>query len=279
MRGDHVLPPSRSHPPGHRSRRARRPRWRARQRPDGRLRGADLVPDAGNLAQVGQATLCLLNDERAAAGLRPLAYSAALTQPSAAYSTRMGSEDFFGHESPDASPRPVPSETSSAPEPPAASTLGTRLTAARYIAPDGDWFVGENLAWGQGDLATARNIAIAWMNSPGHRHNILEPEFTEVGIGIVPGTPGDPAWGATYTTDFGNVAHDVTASNAVAGVAVASPKASATKKTAATKKKKAAKRCKVTKVRVRAAKAKGRKAKTKRATTCAAASAPVRKRR
>jgi uncharacterized protein YkwD len=216
--------------------------------------GADLVPDAGNLAQVGQATLCLLNDERAAAGLRPLTYSAALTTPSAAYSTRMVAENFFAHVSPDG------------------TTLESRLTAARYIDPNGDWFVGENLAWGQGDLATARNIAIAWMNSPGHRHNILEPEFTEVGIGIVPGTPGDPAWGATYTTDFGNVRHDVTASNAVAGVAVASPKAAAAKK-------KTAKRCKVTKARVRAAKAKGRTAKTKRVTTCAAASAPVRKRR
>ena len=221
--------------------------------------GADLVPDAGNLAQVGQATLCLLNDERATAGLRPLAYSAALTQPSAAYSTRMVTENFFAHESPDG------------------TTLTSRLTAARYIAPDGDWFVGENLAWGQGDLATARNIAIAWMNSPGHRHNILEPEFTEVGIGIVPGTPGDPTWGATYTTDFGNVRHDVTATSAVAAAAAASPKATARKAAA---KRKAAKRCKVTKVRVRAAKAKakGKKAKTKRVTTCAAASAPVRKR-
>src|SRR3954467_4026944 len=179
--------------------------------------GADLVPDAGNLAQVGQATLCLLNDERAAAGLRPLTYSAALTTPSAAYSTRMVTENFFAHVSPDG------------------TTLESRLTAARYVEPDGDWFVGENLAWGQGDLATARNIAIAWMNSPGHRHNILEPEFTEVGIGIVPGTPGDPAWGATYTTDFGNVADDVTASSAVAGAAVAGPKAAA-RTTAATKK-------------------------------------------
>src|SRR3954470_20872575 len=149
--------------------------------------GADLVPDAGNLAQVGQATLCLLNDERAAAGLRPLTYSAPLTTPSAAYSARMVTENFFAHESPDG------------------TTLESRLTAAHYIAPNGDWFVGENLAWGQGSLATARNIMVAWMNSAGHRHNILEPEFTEVGIGIVPGTPGDPNWGATYTTDFGDV--------------------------------------------------------------------------
>jgi uncharacterized protein YkwD len=211
--------------------------------------GADLVPDASNLAQVGQATLCLLNDERAAAGLRPLAYSAPLTTPSAAYSTKMVAENFFAHESPDG------------------STLTSRLTAAGYIDPDGDWFVGENLAWGQGNLATARNIAVAWMNSPGHRHNILEPEFTEVGIGIVPGTPGDPSWGATYTTDFGNVSHTqatpavVTAASAVKGTAARN---TTPKKTT----KKAAKRCKVTTVKVRGSKAKGKKVKTKRVTTC-----------
>jgi uncharacterized protein YkwD len=225
--------------------------------------GADLVPAAGNLAQVSQATLCLLNDERGAAGLRPLAYSAALTTPSAGYSTKMVTENFFAHESPDG------------------STLTSRLTATGYIDPDGDWFVGENLAWGQGDLATARNIAVAWMNSPGHRHNILEPDFTEVGIGIVPGTPGDPSWGATYTTDFGNVSHAAqttaavaTAASAVKGTSARSATKTATKKAT----KKAAKRCKVTTVKVRGAKAKGKKAKTKHVTTCAAASKKPRSR-
>src|SRR3954454_7838594 len=222
--------------------------------------GADLVPDAGNLAQVGQATLCLLNDERAAAGLRPLTYSATLTQPSAAYSTRMVGENFFAHVSPDG------------------STLESRLTAARYIAPDGDWFVGENLAWGQGNLATARSIAIAWMNSAGHRHNILEPDFTEVGIGIVPGTPGDPSWGATYTTDFGNVTHDAQTASAVASAASAVRGASARSAAKKATKKKAAKRCKAKPVRVRASKAKGKKAKAKRVATCATTRAKARTR-
>src|SRR5919107_1385530 len=77
------------------------------------------------------------------------------------------------------------------------------LLATAVVAPAAP--VGENLAWGQGNLATPRAIAVAWMNSPGHRHNILQPEFTEIGVGIVPGTPGDATWGATYTTDFGNV--------------------------------------------------------------------------
>jgi uncharacterized protein YkwD len=218
--------------------------------------GADVVPAAGNLAQVSQATLCLLNDERDAAGLRPLAYSAALTVPSAAYSTKMVAQNFFAHESPDG------------------STLTSRLTAAGYIDPDGDWFVGENLAWGQGNLATARSIAIAWMNSEGHRHNILEPDFTEVGIGIVPGTPGDPSWGATYTTDFGNVGHTARTTSAVASAASAVKGASARSGA----KKKAAKRCTVKTVRVRAAKARDKKAKTKRVTMCATPSAKGRTR-
>src|SRR4051794_11632480 len=213
---------------------------------------ADLVPTAGNLAQVGQATLCLLNDERAAGGLRPLTIAPALTAPSAAYSARMVSENFFGHESPDG------------------TTLTSRLTAAGYIAPDGDWTVGENLAWGQGDLATARNIMVAWMNSPGHRQNILTGDFTEVGVGIVPGTPGDASWGATYTTDFGNVAGATMEAAALARTASAKP---AARKSA--KKTKAAKRCKATAARVRAAKANGTKkgAKAKRVAMCAGTTA------
>jgi hypothetical protein len=101
---------------------------------------------------------------------------------------------------------------------------------------------------------------VAWMNSPEHRDNILEPDYDEVGIGVVPGTPGDTSWGATYTTDFGAVVRDTT-SDAVAGAASAGKprKASA----------KAAKRCKTGTVRVRAASAKtSRGTKTKRIATC-----------
>jgi hypothetical protein len=45
---------------------------------------ADYVPNAGNLAEVGQATLCLLNNERAAQRLRPVVEAPGLTQPSRA---------------------------------------------------------------------------------------------------------------------------------------------------------------------------------------------------
>jgi uncharacterized protein YkwD len=220
--------------------------------------GADDVPTAATIAQASQATLCLLNDERATAGLHPVAETPALTQPSAAYSARMVAENFFAHVSPDG------------------GTLVDRLTAVHYIAPDGDWTVGENIAWGQGDLGTPRNIVVAWMNSPGHRHNILTGEFTEIGLGIALGTPGDPSWGATYTTDFGAVAgHEALATAASAPTAAAAP--AARKATKATKTAKAAKRCTAA-TRARAAKAtksaKGtsakKGAKAKRAATCGA---------
>src|SRR3954451_24180027 len=112
--------------------------------------GADAVPTAATIAQASQATLCLLNNERGAQGLHPVAEAQGLTQPSRAYSARMVAENFFAHESPDG------------------ATLVDRLTAVHYIEPNGDWTVGENIAWGQGDLSTPRNIVAAWMASPGH---------------------------------------------------------------------------------------------------------------
>jgi uncharacterized protein YkwD len=195
---------------------------------------ADFVPDASNLTQVGQATLCLLNNERAAQGLRPVAEAPGLTQPSRAYSARMVAESFFAHESPDG------------------GTLVDRLTAVGYIAPDGDWTVGENIAWGQGHLSTPRNIVAAWMASPGHRKNVLTGEYTEIGLGVVTGTPGDTSWGATYTTDFGAVQRDEAAEAIVAASATARP---ATRRVAKTTKARTAKRCKVTRTSARAAKA------------------------
>jgi len=43
----------------------------------------------------------------------------------------------------------------------------------------------------------------AWMNSPGHRENLLSADYGQVGLGLALGTPTDRTWGATYTTDFG----------------------------------------------------------------------------
>src|SRR5919202_67233 len=179
--------------------------------------GADVVPTAANLPLAAQDTLCLLNDERAIHGLRPVTEAPGLTQPSTAYSQRMVAESFFAHVAPDG------------------ATLVDRLVAAGYIERDGDWVVGENIAWGQGDLATPRNIVIAWMNSPHHRENVLAGDYTEIGIGIVPGSPSDPSWGATYTTEFGVVNRDAdvpVAGTATAATASAAPQGATVRKAA-----------------------------------------------
>jgi hypothetical protein len=81
-----------------------------------------------------------------------------------------------------------------------------RIKRTGYIRDDRPWRVGENLAWGTGALATPGAIVRAWMNSPGHRENILNAHYREIGVGVVPGNPArtDGA-GGTYATAFGTI--------------------------------------------------------------------------
>ena len=60
----------------------------------------------------------------------------------------------------------------------------------------------ENLGVASGEMVSPASMVDAWMRSEVHRVNILEPDFTEAGLGIVLGAPmfGD---GVTYTMDFG----------------------------------------------------------------------------
>lgn len=147
--------------------------------------GGDVRPAMDNVPQIAQTTLCLINAERAAEGLSPVAEQAQLTKASVDFSALMVSEHFFAHVSPDG------------------SELTDRLTASGYLGHPGSWMVGENIAWGEAYLATPANIVKAWMNSPPHRENILKADYEEIGLGIVVGTPSTPHPGATYTTDFG----------------------------------------------------------------------------
>jgi uncharacterized protein YkwD len=148
--------------------------------------GADITPAQQGSAAAGQSTLCLLNAERAAHNLAPLSENARLTQASQAYSELMVAQGFFAHETPQG------------------VDLITRLTTAGYLVDDlQEWDAGENLAWGQRELGTPRSIVAAWMDSPGHRDNILGADYEEIGLGVAPGTPTAGSDGATYATDFG----------------------------------------------------------------------------
>jgi uncharacterized protein YkwD len=48
----------------------------------------------------------------------------------------------------------------------------------------GCWRAGENLAWGTGSYGTPGSIIRAWLRSPGHRRNILSPDFEQFGVGL-----------------------------------------------------------------------------------------------
>ncbi|HEY3079775.1 MAG TPA: CAP domain-containing protein [Chloroflexota bacterium] len=101
----------------------------------------------------------LVNGERARNGLAPLWENAALTSAAEAYAATMASADFFSHTGLDG------------------STLVSRAEAAGYV---GWTWLGENIAAGQ---STPEQVFQAWMDSPGHRANILSPNAREIGIG------------------------------------------------------------------------------------------------
>ena len=149
---------------------------------------ADMLPDGSNLAAVSVATLCLLNAERADRGLTALKVDRELQQAALGHGNDMVANRYFAHEGRDGS-KPA-----------------QRIRAAGYLSDGGAWRIGENLAWGTGELASPKAIMAAWMNSPGHRANILMPAYREVGFGVIAGNPrsGDGS-GATFVTEFGVV--------------------------------------------------------------------------
>ena len=134
-----------------------------------------------------RATLCVLNAERARAGLRPLRLNKRLSEVSRRHAQDMARRNYFSHD-----------------------TLGggsflDRIRHSGYLNGAHRWLVGENLAWGTRRNSAPSGVAHLWMNSPGHRANILSPTFHEIGIGVAYDAPdagvGKPA--ATYATDFG----------------------------------------------------------------------------
>jgi len=208
--------------------------------------GANLLPALASVPTAKSATLCLLNGERAARGLLPLAEQPVLTAAAQAYSQAMVSQRFFDHVAP------------------SGQTIEDRL--ASYVGATGVWKTAENLAWGQGALATPASIVRTWMSSAGHRDNVLNASYGDVGVGITAGTPngGLPALGATYVTEFGG--HDVAAtqpSELRASASSASPRPVA-KRVSAKTRKQISKRCHSAARRVKTSK----KARTARYDRC-----------
>nr|WP_282693953.1 CAP domain-containing protein [Streptomyces sp. CC208A] len=130
--------------------------------------GTDTGPgDGTGQGSAADQVIELVNAERAKAGCGPLTANATLTSAAQGHSDDMAARDFFDHTDPDG------------------DGPGDRITAAGY-----PWSTyGENIAKGQ---TTPEQVMDAWMNSPGHRANILNCSFKEIGIGIH--TDGGPYW-------------------------------------------------------------------------------------
>jgi uncharacterized protein YkwD len=148
----------------------------------------DARPARANLEEVRRAVLCLHNQDRARHGLPRLKENPRLRRAADDHSEHMVDRRFFDHTSP------------------GGATMVERVRRTGYTSGARAWSLGENIAWGSGRLATAEQIHRSWMRSPGHRANILQRSFREIGIGIETGLPlrlSAAQSGATYTTDFG----------------------------------------------------------------------------
>jgi uncharacterized protein YkwD len=132
--------------------------------------GPPTATPTSELSPEGQ-LLALLNQERASRGLSLLAYSALLSAVARAHCEDMMKRGFVDHINPDG------------------LTPFDRMERAgyRYSA------AAENIAAGHGQ-ASAADAFKSWMNSSGHRENILNPEFSEVGIGYVQGGKMEHYW-------------------------------------------------------------------------------------
>lgn len=116
----------------------------------------------------------LVNAERAKAGCGPLSVDAKLTAAAQSHSEDMANRGYFDHASPEG------------------HHADHRIEAAGYR-----WSAwGENIARGQKDPAAVMN---AWMNSPGHRANILNCSFKQIGVGVRTGS-GGPWWTQVFGT-------------------------------------------------------------------------------
>jgi len=125
--------------------------------------------------QLAKQVLEAVNAERDKIGLQPLKLSLELSDMAERYADRLIQGDFFAHI-----------------DPRNGSSLVARAKASGYTF----YKVGENLAAGQRD---ADSVIKDWMSSPTHRANILDPDFTELGISIRDGG----RYGRYWVQEFG----------------------------------------------------------------------------
>lgn len=145
--------------------------------PDQNLPGTN-HPDNGsgneqdNEKSYVEQVVSLVNEERAKAGLPALAMSEDLNQ--AALVRAKETTQSFSHTRPN-------------------GTSFSTVLAENGISYKG---AGENIAWGQ---RTPEAVVTAWMNSEGHRANILNAKYTTIGVGYYQNASQTPYWAQLFT--------------------------------------------------------------------------------
>jgi uncharacterized protein YkwD len=137
--------------------------------------GADTPATSASVDAIRAAVVCLINQQRNAHGLPSLNVSTRLNNSAQSWNERMVATGDFTH----------------------GDNFAGRISAVGY-----DWqTAGENIATG---YPTPRAVVAAWMASPDHCRNILDPNFRDVGTGVTAAAVG--SWASqpsTFTQDFG----------------------------------------------------------------------------
>jgi uncharacterized protein YkwD len=145
---------------------------------------ADKHPSQASVAQLRTATVCLVNIERRKHGRRSLRANSGLALAGQRHARDMVKKRYFAHDSR------------------SGRDFKDRIVRTGYTR-GASAILGENLAWGSQNKATPRSIVRSWMNSPGHRANILQPRYRHIGIGVVRASPRGFGNAATYAAEFG----------------------------------------------------------------------------
>ena len=126
-------------------------------------------PPAVALSATEQAIVNLVNQVRQQNGIGALTVNAKLVQAAKIHANDMATLNIMAHDLPGAA-------------------LPSLIDRARYVGYQYS-SMGENIAYNFPDATSVMN---AWMNSPGHRANILDPSYTEIGVGIALDSQGSP---------------------------------------------------------------------------------------
>jgi uncharacterized protein YkwD len=142
----------------------------AQARPQGPCANRD-VPYESAPALVREALVCEIGRIRARRDAPRLRENDRLDLAMERHATDMFERKYFSHTSP------------------GGGDLGDRARRAGYAKRTCSWRVGEILAWGVGERSTAAATVTAWLNSPSHRRILISGRYSDLGVGLVAGTP------------------------------------------------------------------------------------------